>query len=90
MVKSHASLFVLKFWTFNLGNNRLTLELVFRVEGRSTILLITSLALLIMLQMFSKGERSGNLADQGNVRQALRQAVETVSQYGDRHYLAEM
>ena len=33
------SLFELKFWTFNLGDNRPTLEPVFGVEGRSTTVL---------------------------------------------------
>ena len=35
LVSCHASLFMLKFWTLNFGDNRLTLEPVFRVEGRS-------------------------------------------------------
>ena len=39
IVESHASLCGLKFWTFNLGDNRPTLELVFGVEGRSTTIL---------------------------------------------------
>ena len=39
MVKSHASLFGLKFWTFNLGDNRPTLKPGFGVEGRSILTL---------------------------------------------------
>ena len=39
MVESQASLFGLKFWTFNLDDNLLILEPVFGVEGRSTTVL---------------------------------------------------
>ena len=38
-IESHASLFGLTFWTFNLGDNRPILEPVFGVEGRSTTVL---------------------------------------------------
>ena len=38
--KSHASLFGLKFWTFNLEDNGPTLEPIFGVEGRSIHLII--------------------------------------------------
>ena len=39
MIESHASLFGLKFWAFNLGDNQPILELVIGVEGRSTTVL---------------------------------------------------
>ena len=51
MVESHASLFGLKFWTFNFGDNRPTLEPVFRVEGRSTTILYFECTNALVLTM---------------------------------------
>ena len=42
MIESHAPLFGLNIWTFNLGDNRPILEAVFGVEGRSTTVLTLS------------------------------------------------
>ena len=53
MVESHASLFGLKFWTFNLGDNQSTLEPVFGVEGRSITDLTLSSFLVDRLSPFN-------------------------------------
>ena len=47
MAESHVSLFGLKFWTFNLGDNQPTLEPVFGVEGRSTTILYSETLYII-------------------------------------------